>query len=406
MIILRFSRDHLDPNATKPSYQTQAGPDADPVYSVSVASSQEELLTGTSSPGVSVTIPAGLAASPIGTASAEMLWQLIPPAVQAQISNAAQAVQLMIASGDRTIDLLPWELLPGLGKAPSGLSVVRLVPFLLQPPPLSVVLPIRLLLVTSNTKDERSFSDRETMVLRSCLKPAVYNVEELTNATATSAAETIHQFDPHIVHYIGHGGMVGGEGAVLLRDASSGSSDWIRAGQISQALPVSTRLFCASTGFSQRNFDITGLVSFAHSPSTVRLPTCVLNRSDVDEAGVTSFWTGFYDRLVSSGGNVLQAFDDSLVGLRSPNSTTPPESFSLVLRDSGAQPLKIAQSEDPVRYAAEVQAQFAARLAADLNEKLRSFQGTELGGKLKESLSEERSRFHTLSSTAARYDTE
>jgi hypothetical protein len=76
------------------------------------------------------------------------------------------------------------------------------------------------------------------------------------------------------------------------------------------------------------------------------------------------------------------------------------------LRDGGAQPLKIAQSEDPTRYAAEVQAQFAARLAADLNEKLKSFQGTELGSKLKESLSEERSRFSTLSSTAARYDTE
>ena len=123
MIILRFSRDHLDPNATKPSYQTQAGPDADPVYSVSVASSQEELLTGTSSPGVSVTIPGRLAASPDGAIAADMLWQLIPPATRDQIRNASDTVQLMIASGDRTIDLLPWELLPSLGKAPSGLSV-------------------------------------------------------------------------------------------------------------------------------------------------------------------------------------------------------------------------------------------------------------------------------------------
>jgi hypothetical protein len=405
MIILRFSPDHLNPNATKPPYQPQAGPNVDPVYLVSVASSPEKLLTGTASPGVSVTIPARFAASPDGAIGADMLWQLIPPATQTQITNASEAVQLMITSGDRTIDLLPWELLPSLGKAPLGLSVVRLVPFLLPPPPLSVVLPIRLLLVTSNAKDERSFSDRETVVLRSCLKPGAYDVKEITNATASSAAQIIHDFDPHIVHYVGHGGMVGGEGVVLLRD-ESGSTDWIRAGQISQALPVSTRLFCISTGFSQRNFDITGLVSFAHSPATIRLPTCVLNRSDVDEMGVTLFWTGFYDGLTASGGNVLQAFNDALTGLRSPQTTTPPESFSLVLRDGGAQPLKVAQFVDPIRYAAEVQAQFAARLASDLNEKLKSFEGTDLGGKLKDSLSEERSRFSMFSSTAARFDRE
>ena len=406
MIILQFSRDRLNPNSTAPSYKPDEGPDADQVYFVSVASSQEELLTGTPSPGGSVKIPARLAASPDGRVAVDILWQLIPPATQAQIANASEAVQLMIASGDRTIDLLPWELLPSLGKAPSGLSVVRLVPFLLQPPPLSVVLPIRLLLVTSNAKDEHSFSDRETVVLRSCLKSGVYDVKEISNATTTSAAEIIQQFDPHIVHYIGHGGIVGGEGAVLLRDELSGSTNWIRAGQISQALPVSTRLFCLSTGFSQRNFDITGLVSFAHSPATVRLPTCVLNRSDVDEMGVTAFWTGFYDGLGASGGNVLQAFNDALVDLRPPHTTTPPESFSLVLRDGGAQPLKLAQFEDPKRYAAEVQAQFAARLASALNEKMKSFEGTDLGSKLKESLSEERSRFSTFTSSAASYDSE
>ena len=404
-IILRFSRQR-NPNAPVPSYGTDA-PQMDLVYAVAVAASQEELLAGTPPPAVSITIPASLAwPSPHAPVGAGALWQLIPPAVQAQISGAAEAVQLLIVSGDRTIDLLPWELLPGLGKAPAGLSVARLVPFLLQPPPLSVVLPIRLLLVTSNAKDERSFSDRETVVLRSCVKPEVYQVREIANATPVSAVQIIHDFDPHIVHYVGHGGMVSGEGAVLLRDESSGSTNWIGAGQISQALPVSTRLFCLSTGFSQRNFDITGLVGFAHSPATVRLPTCVLNRADVDEAGVTAFWSGFYDTLGGSGGNVLQAFDAGLAGLRPPHTTTAPDSFSLLLCDGGAQPLKVAQFVDLNRYAAEVQAQFAARLASDLNEKLKSFEGTELGGKLKESFSEERSRFSTFSSSAAKYDSE
>jgi len=309
MIILQFTRYRSNPNSSTPSYRPDVA-DIDPEYSVSVASSPRELLTGTPSSSGVVTIPDALAATPAGSVGPDMLWRLIPPATQAEIMGAPDPVQLIIVSGDRTIDLLPWELLSGLEKAPLGLSVARLVPFLLQPPPLSVVLPIRLLLVTSSASDERAFSDREAAVLRSCLKPAVYDVKEISNATVTSAAEMTHQFDPHIVHYIGHGGIVGGEGAVLLRDETSGSTNWIRAGQISQALPVSTRLFCMSTGFSQRNFDITGLVRFAHSSASVRLPTCVLNRADVDETGAIAFWSGFYDALGVSGGNVLQSFNE------------------------------------------------------------------------------------------------
>jgi hypothetical protein len=404
-LILRFSRDRTDRGLATSSYEPDLTSSANQIYNVSVDFAQDERQTPPVS--VSVTIPRKPSAWPDGSDGAQLLWQLLPAQAQGLISTSPEAVQLFVESGDPTIDLLPWELLPGLGTAASGLSVARLVPFLLKPPPLSVVPPLRLLIVASNAKDERSFSDRETVVLRSAMKAGIYEVREMPNATAASAGQVIREFDPHIVHYVGHGGTVAGEGAIILRDESSGTTNWIRAGQVSQILPVSTRLLCLSTGFSQRNFDITGLVNFAHSPSSVRLPTCIINRSDVDETGIASFWTGFYDGLSLSDGNVLRAFNDSLRALRAQNaSMAAAASFSLILRDGAIQPLRLTKHKDPKRYSAEVQAQFAARLASDLNDKLKSFGGTEPSSALQDSFSEERSRFTTFSSIAASLDSE
>ena len=173
---------------------------------------------------------------------------------------------------------------------------------------------------------------------------------------------------------------------------------------MSRGLPVSTRLLCISTGFSQRNYDINGLVGFAHAPQAVRLPTSIVNRSDVDEAGVSAFWGQFYSQLVGEGGNVLRAYNSAFAYLAAAGTSTPAESFSLVLREGGYQPLRLGKTIDATQHAAEVQAQLAGRLATDLKEKLKTFEGTDTGKALGESYAEERSRFSTFSSTAASFE--
>ena len=199
---------------------------------------------------------------------------------------------------------------------------------------------------------------------------------------------------------------MGGEGAVVLRDEKTGLTNWIRASQVSRGLPVSTRLLCISTGFSQRNYDISGLVCFAHAPQAVRLPTSIVNRSDVDEASVSAFWGKFYSALIAEGGNVLRAYNAAIARLAGAGTATPTESFSLVVREGGYRPLRLGKTIDATQHAAEVQAQLAARLAADLKEKLKTFEDTDAGKALGESYDEERSRFSTFSSTAASFESE
>jgi len=67
---------------------------------------------------------------------------------------------------------------------------------------------------------------------------------------------------------------------------------------------------------------------------------------------------------------------------------------------------RIGKTIDAIQHAAEVQAEFAARLAADLKEKLKTFEDTDMGKALGESYAEERTRFWTFSSTGASFDSE
>ncbi|WP_448030350.1 hypothetical protein [Bradyrhizobium liaoningense] len=207
---------------------------------------------------------------------------------------------------------------------------------------------------------------------------------EIDDATGQGVLAAVRSFDPHIVHFMGHAGIVGGEGAVALRDEKIGLTNWICAAQVSQGLSVSTRLLCVGTGFSRRNYDIHGLVAFGHAPQSVRLPTCIVNRGDVDQRGVSCFWTEFYSTLIAHRGDVLSAFNAATAKLAFANTATPVESFSLVLREGGSRPIRIGRSVDANQHAAEVQAQFAARLAAVLRDKMKTFEDTDMSKALGE----------------------
>lgn len=405
-MIVRFTREDSLPNSKSSAVSPEQVGGSDEAYFAAWTTSDEEMSVIPMSQGDLITLPPWSSEHSSKGPDVNWLWGLLPLNARHAINGAIEPVQLMIESGSLAVDLLPWELLPSLNPNATGVSVARLVPSVLKPPPLSVVPPLRLLLITSNATDDLAFNDCDRSALLEAVDPQFYQVREIREATGTSVMATVREFDPHIVHFMGHGGLVGGEGAVVLRDEKTGLTNWIRASQVSRGLPISTRLLCISTGFSQRNYDINGLVGFAHAPAAVRLPTCIVNRSDVDEAGVRCFWKAFYATLVTERGSVLKGYNTAIAELAKARTTTPTESFSLVLRDGGERPLRLGKSIDPVQHSAEVQAQFAARLAADLKDKLKSYEDTDIGKVLSDSYAEERSRFSDLSSTAARFDTE
>jgi hypothetical protein len=405
-LIVRFTREASLPNAKSSPISPEKFGTSDETYLAAWSTSDEEMSAFPASQGTLIALPPWSNERSSKGPTADWLWKMIPPDARQAVEKATEPVQVMIESGGLAVDLLPWESLPSLNLGTPGLSVARLVPSVLKPPPLSVVPPLRLLLVTSEAKDDLAFGDRDREILRQAPDPQSYEVREVRDATGSSVMATVHEFDPHIVHFMGHGGIVGGEGAVVLRDENTGLTNWIRASQVSRGLPISTRLLCISTGFTQKNYDINGLVGFAHAPQAVRLPTCIVNRAEVDEAGVRCFWGQFYARLVDERGSVLKAYNAAVAKLAGAGTATPAESFSLVLRDGGDRPLRLGKTIDPVQHAAEVQAQFAARLAADLKDKLKSYEDTDMSKVLSDSYAEERTRFTTFSSTAASFDSE
>ncbi|MER9762994.1 CHAT domain-containing protein [Mesorhizobium sp. M0138] len=404
-LIVRFTRESSLPYARGSSISPEQVFGSEEAYFVAWAASEEEMSALPASEGMLVSLPPWSSDPSSGLAS-DWLWGLVPPEAQQKVAMANEPVQLMIQSGNVGVDLLPWESLLRLNLNPVGFSVARLVPSSLRPPPLTVVPPLRMLLVSSNAHDDIAFNERDRSILRESADSQFYDVREARRATGTSVMGVVQEFDPHIIHFMGHGGIVGGEGAVVLRDETTGLTNWIRASQVSRGLPVSTRLLCISTGFSQRNYDISGLVGFAHAPQSVRLPTSIVNRSDVDESGVAAFWGEFYSELIAERGNVLRAYNTAVARLARAGTLTPTESFSLVIREDGYRPLRLGSTIDPMQHAAEVQAQLAARLATDLQEKLKTFGDTEMGKALGESYDEERSRFSDLSSTAESFKSE
>jgi len=392
------------PSGTNPNDLSRYG------FDLLLAYNQQELFSdSTSDKFVPISIEGRLMSRRLSEDPRPLLLDCLPTEIRDAITQADEPTRLRIVSGVTAIDAIPWEALDGIGLFGGAVGVTRLVPVLLPPPPLSVTLPIKILLVATNPKDERLLdSRREINAITSNIDPQKYIVQILSPATREQAVSTIKSFQPHIFHYVGHSGVIRGSGALVLHEPE-GTTDWMSAAEIAQMLPISTRLICLSTCFTQQNYNVRGLPLLANAPQSVELPTCIANRAEVTESvevtesEVRTFWSTFYDELVANLGNVEDAF---FAAQTAANLTVAfRRSFSLVLRGGGAQPLRIAASVDPVRFADEVQAQFASRLAAELNEKLKSY-GSAAPKTLIDSFSDAQSSFSEISNRATKFANE
>jgi hypothetical protein len=368
-------------------------------FELLVTGSQEALFADTPerSP-TDVMIDGRLCSRDVPPNAREMLLRILPEPERNEVANTGEPIRLRIVSGIAAIDWIPWELLDGKSSGGGAVGVTRLVPVRLPPPPMSAAPPVRVLLVVTSPKDEQILdSSLEIDAVTSGIDRQQYQIQILERATREQAAATVRSFEPHILHYVGHSGVVRGAGELVLHDAQGGS-DWIGAAEIAQLLPISTRLLCLSTCFTRPNYNLRGLPLLAHAPPFVKLPTCVTNRAEVTETQVRTFWTHFYDQLIRRRGNI----EDAYFAAQDATAESPRrDAFSLVLRDGGAHAIRIAAAVNPDRFAVEIQARFASRLATELEEKFKSFGGD--AKTLRESFTEERNRFVGFANRAASY---
>jgi hypothetical protein len=311
------------------------------------------------------------------------MWKNLPEQLRQSILSGTDASpqRVSILSKGCGIDDVPWEWLTTedgkLIAAHDPIRFVRLVPKLYVTPPLTVTPPLSVLIVVTNPKDERWLdANREIDVIKKGLTNANhYRVEVLLEPKLEKLAEKLRSYKPEIVHYVGHSGVSGGLGNLILHDDVDGTR-WLQAGEVAALLPASVRLLCLSTCVTTKNYQVGGLSKFAHCDPEIPLPTTVVNQYALGKNGAEGFWQEFYPGLCDTQGDVVEAFHRARLNVRrvDPGPWMCWASFSLVIRDGTGQPFRVAAATDKpkARFEAELQAQWSTRLANDLVTRMRS----------------------------------
>jgi hypothetical protein len=333
------------------------------------------------------------------------LWSSLPEdskAALGQVSAAGAPLRLKITTEIPAVADLPWEWLSQEGQPYFALSptlrLVRSVPVRLPVSPLSVELPLNVLLVVPNPKDERFLNaGYEIQALKDGLPPPQYNVTVLDQPSFEDLQRALRTAAPHIVHYIGHGGLTHGEGNLILQDAD-GRSRWVSASELADVLPSSVRLLCLSTPFTTQNYQVLGLSHFARAIGLVTLPTTLTNQYPIGEPAVRTFWGHFYSELIGRAGNVNDAVHEARVATEQADLASADwGSFSLVVRDQTGVFFDLGYSRaDPLRRrGTEVAAQYAAQLANELATQVQAW-GPDVPKDLAEQFQVEQSRASDL----------
>lgn len=303
------------------------------------------------------------------------MWLNLPEHLRQDVlaANPEKPLRVGVASHSNGLDDIPWEWLSSETGEPlaatESVRFLRLVPTLYAPPPLSIAPPIRVLIVLTNPKDERLLQSNIEIdvVTRGLSNKPEYEVR-LVLEPRIDALEREMEWFPHVIHYIGHAGINGNQGCLILHNEQEGTR-WLSAAETARFLPSSVKLVCLSTCVSAENYQIGGLNRFAHCPSEVPLPTTIVNQYALDQIAATNFWSAFYPALLHHDGNIVEAFHESRMIVKKDETTTWDwASFSLVVRDGVGHPFRISQELEfsQNRYEAEVQAQLTARLANKL----------------------------------------
>jgi hypothetical protein len=340
-----------------------------------------------------------------------LMWRSIPPEPKRSLLTATpdQPCRLKISSNSPAIDDLPWEWLNDGAGPPFALRpeirLARSVPIRMAMPPKNIQLPLRVLLVITNPKDERLLDpEQEIEAVSPRLRTRPYALMILEEPTWDALNAVLRHEPPHIVHYIGHAGINRGEGNLILHK-SDNMTHWISGPELSSALPPTVKLLSLGTCFTAPNYQILGLSRLAHTSAMYRLPTAVANRYPVEGKSVEMFWGGFYSSLADHG-NVNEAFYQAQQAVaREPDSEADWGSFSLAIRDQSGEVFRLekAGTRSAQKHAEEIQAQLASGLANDLAEQIFSL-GSRAPGSIKRHFEQEAAAASELTANLTEWD--
>jgi CHAT domain-containing protein len=143
------------------------------------------------------------------------------------------------------LQALPWELLHDAVHGEFlGLServlVTRYLPVPLGEPPLTVAPPLRVLVATASPHGHPALDvEAEADAVQEALAPLATTgqaqVKVLHHAQVTTLRSTLREYNPHVLHFSGHG-AVGPDGGALLLEDEAGDARLVGADDLSMLL--------------------------------------------------------------------------------------------------------------------------------------------------------------------------
>lgn len=239
---------------------------------------------------------------------------LFAGAVRQLYDSAANgsAVQLSLCVTDPGLKGIPWEFLvwPDLNAAPHrSRSICRLVTATPSRPLPSLSLDdgVRIMLVVSQPSDQPTvewIETKKTMetLIAATTPPVGTNAMqfELCEASDTgSVRAAVQTFDPHVVHFIGHGAP----DALVFTKHRTNASHLLSAAQVHNVLSSkSTRLVVLSAcDTANVGSDIKPLVPIAERMVQAGVPAVVANQMPISLRSIHSFCGSLYSELLKSG---------------------------------------------------------------------------------------------------------
>ena len=241
------------------------------------------------------------------------------------------------------LEALPWEYLATEGE----FLFKGRENFLIRKPSLEeraastqdIVPPVRLLVIISNPPDlpEHKNLDvvREKRLIKEALKPLMDEGRLLVRWEDEASLERIHDallaFDPHIIHYTGHGGFDEENGGVLLLEDGSDKSQMVGGTALAERIAGrDVRLVVLSGCQTAQAKTTDSFSSVAGALARKGVPAVIAMQQSIRDDSATTFASRFYKAL-ASGEPVDLALSEARLSMSTPRSTREnPEPHSFV----------------------------------------------------------------------------
>jgi hypothetical protein len=223
----------------------------------------------------------------------------------------AGPVSIQITTNEPLVHRIPWEYLNPVDRQPvphRERCVVRVLPLCApsDPEPQKALKKLRVLLAVADPVDQQgvTWKDVELSVSRAFELQAgnLASLKIVAAATRQSLLQALNAESYDVFHFLGHGIVVEGEGALALIDLATKKSDYLKASELANALcGQGLRLALLSACLTAAGDFADDFGPIALALLKAGIPAVVANQTSIPTKSVAPFVTALYARLLKDG---------------------------------------------------------------------------------------------------------